>query len=94
MAPFCTQENIAMTPYSALADGWLSRRPGEPSQRLQEGKRDPCLVRWGSKNLSVWLPSCSIPRRSLFPLRNISAHGSICPTSVDCASRLPSAGQK
>ena len=36
MAPFCAQENIAMTPYSALAGGRLSRRPGETSRRLRE----------------------------------------------------------
>ena len=36
MAPFCTQEHIAMTPYSALAGGRLSKRPGETSQRLRE----------------------------------------------------------
>ena len=36
MAPFCAQENIAMTPYSALAGGRLSKRPGETSQRLRE----------------------------------------------------------
>ena len=36
MAPFCRQENIAMTPYSALAGGRLSKHPGETSKRLQE----------------------------------------------------------
>ena len=36
MAKFCKEENIAMTPYSALAGGRLSRRPGETSKRLQE----------------------------------------------------------
>ena len=35
MAPYCRQENIAMTPYSALASGRLSRRPGETSRRLE-----------------------------------------------------------
>ena len=29
MAPYCEEENIAMTPYSALASGRLSRLPGE-----------------------------------------------------------------
>lgn len=29
MAPYCREENIAMTPYSALASGRLSRLPGE-----------------------------------------------------------------
>jgi len=29
MAPYCAEENIAMTPYSALASGRLSRLPGE-----------------------------------------------------------------
>ena len=36
MAPFCEEENIAMTPYSALASGRLSRKPGETTKRLQE----------------------------------------------------------
>ncbi|VBB04897.1 aldo/keto reductase [Lucifera butyrica] len=36
MAPYCQMKNIAMTPYSSLASGRLSRRPGETSKRLQE----------------------------------------------------------
>ncbi len=32
----CGEKNIAMTPYSALAGGRLSKRPGETSKRLQE----------------------------------------------------------
>ena len=36
MVPFCREENIAMTPYSALAGGRLSKRPGETSKRLRE----------------------------------------------------------
>ena len=36
MAPYCREENIAMTPYSALAGGRLSKHPGETSQRLRE----------------------------------------------------------
>ena len=36
MAPFCASEGILMTPYSALAGGRLSKRPGESSKRLQE----------------------------------------------------------
>ena len=36
MAPFCHDQNIAMTPYSALAGGRLSKRPGEMSKRLVE----------------------------------------------------------
>ena len=36
MAPFCHAEGIAMTPYSALASGRLSRRPGETSRRLEQ----------------------------------------------------------
>ena len=36
MAPLCAEENIAMTPYSALAGGRLSKRPGETSRRLEE----------------------------------------------------------
>ena len=34
MAQLCAEDNIAMTPYSALASGRLSRRPGETSKRL------------------------------------------------------------
>lgn len=36
MAKLCLEDNIAMTPYSALAGGRLSKRPGETSKRLQE----------------------------------------------------------
>ncbi len=36
MAPYCAEENIAMTPYSALAGGRLSKHPGESSKRLLE----------------------------------------------------------
>ncbi len=36
MAPFCADQNIAMTPYSALAGGRLSKHPGETSKRLAE----------------------------------------------------------
>ncbi|MDE6209301.1 MAG: aldo/keto reductase [Lachnospiraceae bacterium] len=36
MAPFCTSEGIAMTPYSALASGRLSRHPGETSKRFEQ----------------------------------------------------------
>ena len=35
MKPFCAEDNIAMTPYSALASGRLSRKPGETSKRLE-----------------------------------------------------------
>ncbi len=33
MVPYCQEENIALTPYSALASGRLSRRPGEGSTK-------------------------------------------------------------
>ncbi|MCQ2431680.1 MAG: aldo/keto reductase [Clostridia bacterium] len=33
MVPFCQEDNIALTPYSALAGGRLSRLPGENSTR-------------------------------------------------------------
>ena len=36
MAGLCAEDNIAMTPYSALASGRLSRRPGETSARLEQ----------------------------------------------------------
>lgn len=36
MAGYCKEENIAMTPYSALAAGRLARVPGEHSKRLEE----------------------------------------------------------
>ena len=35
MAKLCAEDNIAMTPYSALAGGRLSKRPGETSKRLE-----------------------------------------------------------
>ena len=36
MAPYCREENIALTPYSALASGRLARRPGETSERMEK----------------------------------------------------------
>ena len=36
MAKLCREDNIAMTPYSALAGGRLSKKPGETSKRLRE----------------------------------------------------------
>ena len=36
MTRLCREENIAMTPYSALAGGRLAKHPGETSKRLQE----------------------------------------------------------
>lgn len=36
MAKLCAEDNIAMTPYSALAGGRLSKVPGETSKRLEE----------------------------------------------------------
>lgn len=36
MAKLCREDNIAMTPYSALAGGRLSKHPGETSKRLKE----------------------------------------------------------
>lgn len=36
MAKLCQEDNIAMTPYSALAGGRLSKRPGETSKRLEK----------------------------------------------------------
>ena len=39
MVPYCKEENIALTPYSALASGRLSRRPGEGgTKRAAEDK--------------------------------------------------------
>ena len=39
MVPYCKEENIALTPYSALASGRLSRRPGEGgTKRAEEDK--------------------------------------------------------
>ena len=35
MARLCAEDNIAMTPYSALAGGRLSKHPGETSKRLE-----------------------------------------------------------
>lgn len=36
MAKLCAEDNIAMTSYSALAGGRLSKAPGETSKRLEE----------------------------------------------------------
>ena len=36
MVPYCQEEGIAVTPYSALAAGRLSRKPGETSERLEK----------------------------------------------------------
>lgn len=36
MAKLCVEDNIAMTPYSALAGGRLSKAPGETSKRLNK----------------------------------------------------------
>ena len=36
MVSFCYDQNIAMTPYSALASGRLSKKPGETSARLEK----------------------------------------------------------
>ena len=36
MAKLCREDHIAMTPYSALAGGRLSKHPGETSKRLLE----------------------------------------------------------
>ena len=36
MVPYCKEENIAMTPYSALAGGRLAKKPGETSKRLEQ----------------------------------------------------------
>lgn len=36
MVPYCREENIALTPYSALAGGRLSKHTGENSKRLME----------------------------------------------------------
>ena len=36
MVPYCHEENIALTPYSALASGRLARKPGETSARLEK----------------------------------------------------------
>ncbi len=36
MAMLCAEDNIAMTPYSALASGRLSRLPGESTRRSEE----------------------------------------------------------
>ncbi len=38
MIPYCKEENIALTPYSALASGRLSKKPNETSKRLEEDK--------------------------------------------------------
>lgn len=53
MAKLCEQDHIAMTPYSALAGGRLSKAPGETSKRLEEdsyakGKYDATAAQDGA----------------------------------------------
>lgn len=36
MVPLCTEDNIALTPYSALAGGRLAKHPGATSERLEK----------------------------------------------------------
>ena len=36
MVPLCAEDSIALTPYSTLASGRLSRRPGEDTKRARE----------------------------------------------------------
>lgn len=36
MVPLCKTDNIALTPYSALASGRLAKHPGETSKRMEE----------------------------------------------------------
>lgn len=36
MIPYCNEENIALTPYSALAGGRLAKHPDETSNRLEK----------------------------------------------------------
>ena len=48
MAPYCAEENIAMTPYSALASGRLSRLPGEgDTKRAAEDSYAKAIARTG-----------------------------------------------
>jgi len=55
MIPYCREDGIALTPYSALASGKLAKRPGETSKRQTEdsflhfkydatAKQDNCIV--------------------------------------------------
>ena len=39
MVPYCNEENIALTPYSALASGRLSRFPGRRRNKESGGRR-------------------------------------------------------
>lgn len=36
MIPYCQEEHIAVTPYSPLAGGRLSRKPGQTTRRLEQ----------------------------------------------------------
>ncbi len=52
MAGYCKEENIAMTPYSALASGRLAKHPGELTKRMKEdtfaqGKYDATKIQDG-----------------------------------------------
>ena len=47
MAGLCAEDGIAMTPYSALASGRLSRRPGEKTKRSEEDATlKESTIRW------------------------------------------------
>ena len=46
MAGLCAQDHIAMTPYSALAGGRLSKQPGETSRRLLEDSMTEISLAW------------------------------------------------
>lgn len=52
MIPYCREEGIALTPYSALAGGRLSKEPGESSRRLRED-RYGALKYDGAKDLDA-----------------------------------------
>ena len=52
MFPFCHEENIAMTPYSALASGKLAKRPGETSFAGLAANQGGVAYRWSYKTAS------------------------------------------
>ena len=55
MAPYCREENIAMTPYSALAGGQLSKHPGErPSGFRRTATPNSSTARLTIRTLPFW----------------------------------------
>ena len=68
MAKLCAEDNIAMTPYSSLAGGRLSKHPGETSKRLREDSyakfKYDATAQQERSSFSGWQ---SLPKSGAFP---------------------------